>query len=41
MARPARLEGAVLPLWIGDQRYHLRRPGTFHRHPVRRAVREP
>ncbi|MCY1059989.1 hypothetical protein [Nannocystis sp. SCPEA4] len=23
--RPARMEGSVLPLWIGDQRYHFRR----------------
>ena len=34
--RPVQLEGAVLPVWLGDRRFHFRRTGTFHREPVRR-----
>ena len=34
--REASLEGNVLKLWSGDQRYHFRREGTFHRRPERR-----
>lgn len=37
--RPAWWQGDVLVLWIGDRRYHLRRPGTFRREATRLSVK--
>lgn len=35
--REAWLQGDVLVLWIGDRRYHFRRPGSFRREAILRT----